>query len=48
MTPIIAAISRVLNRDEYREPRVHFHASDHEQPEVCYEVDCMRPRVRVD
>ena len=46
MARILAAISRVLGADEYREPRVHFHAQD-SRPEVCYDERCSRPRLRV-
>jgi hypothetical protein len=47
MARIIAAISRVLSLDEYREPEVHFHARYADGPEVCYDEGCSRPRLRV-
>ena len=47
MARILAAITRALSLDEYREPDVHFHAAE-QRPEVCYDAGCMRPRLRVD
>jgi hypothetical protein len=47
MARILAAITRAISLDEYREPRVHFHAAD-QRPEVCYDAGCTRPRLQVD
>jgi hypothetical protein len=48
MARFVDAIARSLSRKQYEEPRVHFHARPDEQPEVCYDEDCMRPRLRVE
>ena len=40
---IVDAIKRAFDRS-YQEPAVHFHAADG-NPEVCYDLDCERPRL---
>ena len=45
MARIISALNGIL-RSEQREPDVHFHATSYpEQPEVCYDEGCSRPRL---
>jgi len=46
MARLLAAITRVLGTDDYREPAVHFHAHE-ARPEVCYDERCSRPRLRL-
>ncbi|HWT26056.1 MAG TPA: hypothetical protein VN213_21295 [Solirubrobacteraceae bacterium] len=47
MARIIAAITRALALDSYREPSVHFHARSADEPQVCYDQACRRPRLEV-
>jgi hypothetical protein len=42
--PIVDAIKRAFDRS-YQEPAVHFHSGDLGHPQVCYDVDCNRPRL---
>ncbi len=45
MARIISTLNSIL-RSEYREPEVHFHATSYaEQPEVCHDAGCSRPRL---
>jgi hypothetical protein len=41
---IVDAIKRAFDRS-YEEPAVHFHALQPGHPEICYDVDCERPRL---
>ena len=47
MTRIISALNSILRLGE-REAPVHFHSTAYEdQPEVCYDERCSRPRLSV-
>jgi hypothetical protein len=47
MTRLIRWISNVI-RDDYTEPKVHFHSGPDSAPIVCYDVRCAVPKLDVD
>jgi len=47
ITKLIKRTRQAMHADGYKEPEVHFHSGPEDQPVVCYDGACARPRLRV-